>query len=264
MKLHSLENHPEYVKLKIELVRLQTHIHKSKQRLLIIFEGRDTAGKGGGIMRFVRFLNPRWYRIVALNKPTDTEKMQWYFQRYIKHLPDPGEFALFDRSYYNRAVVEPVMGFCTNEQYEKFMSQVNFIEKILVEDGIKIIKLWFSIDIKEQKVRLEKRRTNPLHQWKLSTVDTVAQQKFHEYTRYKFNMFERTSTEYCPWIIVEGNNKSTARIEALRYVVSQYDYPLKGETGVSMEFDPNIIKVLKSKEDSQLLFKKYKNSKRIV
>jgi polyphosphate kinase 2 (PPK2 family) len=141
------------------------------------------------------------------------------------------------------------------------MSQVNIIEKILVDDGIKIIKLWFSIDIEEQKVRLDKRRTNPLHQWKLSTVDTVAQQKFHEYTRYKLKMFERTSTDYSPWIVVNGNSKLTARIEALRYVVSQYDYPLKGETGVSMEVDPNIIAVLKSKEDAKLLLNHYEKSK---
>ena len=253
MKFHSLENHPEYVKLQTELVRLQTYIHSSKERLLIIFEGRDTAGKGGGIMRFVRYLNPRWYNIVALNKPTEIETKQWYFQRYIKQLPDPGEIALFDRSYYNRAVVEPVMGFCTDDQYEKFMSQVNYIEKILVEDGIKIIKLWFSLDIDEQKKRLEKRQTNPLQQWKLSTVDAVAQQKFHDYTRYKLNMFERTSTEYCPWIVINGNNKSTARLEALRYVVSQFDYPWKGETGVSMEVDSNIVTVLKSKADLALL-----------
>jgi polyphosphate kinase 2 len=249
MKLHSLENDPEYIKLKTELVWLQTHVHETKERLLIIFEGRDTAGKGGGIMRFVRYLNPRWYRIVALAKPTKVEQRQWYFQRYLKHLPDPGEFALFDRSYYNRAVVEPVMGFCTPEQYEKFMSQVSYIEKILVEDGIKIIKLWFSLEITEQQRRLEKRRTNPLYQWKMSTVDAVAQQKFHDYTNYKLRMFEQTSTEYCPWVVVDGNDKHNGRLEALRYVLSQHDYPKKGETGVSMKVDTKVVTVIKNKGD---------------
>lgn len=244
-----MENNPEYISLQTELVRLQTYAQEENKRLLIIFEGRDTAGKGGGIMRFVRYLNPRWYRIVALNKPTEIELGQWYFQRYIKRLPDPGEFALFDRSYYNRAVVEPVMGFCTDPQYEKFMSEVNMVEKMLVEDGIKIIKFWFSLDVKEQKKRLDNRKTNPLMQWKLSTVDAVAQQKFYDYTEYKLKMFERTSTEYAPWVIIDGNNRDTARLEALRYVVSNNDYPDKGATKVRMEVDPKIVTVLKSKED---------------
>ena len=177
MKFHVLENDPEYIGLQTELVWLQTHINETGGRLLIIFEGRDTAGKGGGIMRFVRYLNPRWYRIVALNKPTEVEQGQWYFQRYIKQLPDPGEIAFFDRSWYNRAVVEPVMGFCTDAQYSRFMSEVKQIEQMLVEDGIWIIKFWFSIGIEEQKKRLDDRKTNPLQQWKLSTVDAVAQQK---------------------------------------------------------------------------------------
>ena len=245
MKLLSLETNPEYIKLQTELVKLQTHLHETDQRLLIIFEGRDTAGKGGGIMRFVRYLNPRWYRIVALTKPTVIERGQWYFQRYIKHLPDPGEIAFFDRSYYNRAVVEPVMGFCTPEQHEQFMNTVNILEKMLVEDGIKIIKFWFSIEITEQKKRLKRRKTNPLFQWKLSTVDAVAQQKWKDYTKYKFKMFDRTATEYCPWIVINGNNKDTARLEAIRYVVNQYDYPEKGDTGVSMDINPEVISILK-------------------
>jgi polyphosphate kinase 2 len=249
MKLHSLENNPEYLQLKTELVWLQSHIHATRQRLLVIFEGRDTAGKGGGIMRFVRYLNPRWYRIVALNKPTEIERGQWYFQRYVKQLPDPGEIALFDRSYYNRAVVEPVMGFCTDEQYEAFMNQVNPLEQFLNEDGIKIIKLWFSLDIEEQKRRLENRRSNPLQQWKLSTVDAVAQQKFYDYTQYKLAMFERTSTDYCPWVVINGNHKDTARLEALRYVINQHDYPKKGEAGARMEIDPKVVTVLRSKDD---------------
>lgn len=249
MKLHALENDPEYISLQTELVRLQTYIHETNKRSLIIFEGRDTAGKGGGIMRFVRYLNPRWYRIVALSKPTEIERGQWYFQRYITELPDPGEIAFFDRSWYNRAVVEPVMGFCTSEQYERFINEVTKIEKILVEDGIKIIKFWFSIDNKEQKKRLENRKTNPLQQWKLSTVDAVAQQKWKDYTMYKQKMFEKTSTEYCPWVIIKGNNKDTARLEAIRYVVNQHDFPKKGDTSVNLENDPEVVTILKSRND---------------
>ena len=249
MKLHSLETNPEYISLQTELVWLQTHINETNQRLLIIFEGRDTAGKGGGIMRFVRYLNPRWYRIVALNKPNEVERGQWYFQRYIKQLPDPGEIAFFDRSWYNRAVVEPVLGFCTPEQYKRFMSEVNKIEKILVNDGIKIIKFWFSIDIKEQKKRLDNRKTNPLLQWKLSTVDAVAQQKWKEYTRYKEKMFEKTSTSHCPWVVIKGNNKDTARLEAIRYVVNQHEFPRKGDTSVNLENDSEVVTVLSSRKD---------------
>jgi len=244
MKLLSLETNPEYIKLQTELVKLQTHLHKTNQRLLIIFEGRDTAGKGGGIMRFVRYLNPRWYRIVALTKPTEIERGQWYFQRYIKQLPDPGEIAFFDRSYYNRAVVEPVMRFCTPEQHEKFMNTVNILEKMLVEDGIKIIKFWFSIEINEQKKRLKRRKINPLFQWKLSTVDAVAQQKWKDYTKFKEKMFKLTSTEHSPWVVINGNNKSIARLEAIRYVVNQYDYPEKGKTGIDLGIDREVITLL--------------------
>ncbi|NJO87871.1 MAG: polyphosphate kinase 2 [Chloroflexia bacterium] len=249
MKLHSLETDPEYISLQTELVKLQKHIQKENKRLLIIFEGRDTAGKGGSIMRFVRYLNPRRYRIVALNKPSEVEEGQWYFQRYIKQLPDPGEIAFFDRSWYNRAVVEPVMGFCTKEEYEQFMINVNIIEKMLVDDGIKIIKFWFSIDIEEQKNRLERRRTNPLQQWKLSTVDAVAQQKWEDYTEYKIKMFERTSTLHSPWVVIKGNNKDIARLEAIRYVVNHNDYAEKGLTSVRLTEDPEVVTILNSSMD---------------
>jgi len=164
-------------------------------------------------------------------------------------LPDPGEIAFFDRSWYNRAVVEPVMGFCSSEQYDRFINEVTKIEKILVEDGIKIIKFWFSIDNKEQKKRLENRKTNPLQQWKLSTVDAVAQQKWKDYTMYKQKMFEKTSTAYCPWVIIQGNNKDIARLEAIRYVVNQLDFPSKGETSVNLENDPAVVTILRSRND---------------
>ncbi len=241
MSLHSLETNQEYINLQTELVRLQGSINDQQQRLLIIFEGRDTAGKGGAIMRFVRFLNPRHYRIVALPKPTDLEKGQWYFQRYIEHLPNPGEVVFFDRSWYNRAVVEPVMGFCTEEQYQRFLEQVVQIEKMLVEDGMHLIKFWFSIDVEEQRKRLEDRNVNPLSQWKLSTVDALAQAKWDDFTRYKEAMFRATSKPECPWVIVKGNDKDLARMEAMRYVLHVSDFTRKGETGVRLQPEQGVV-----------------------
>ncbi|VUD68752.1 Thymidylate kinase [Thalassocella blandensis] len=245
MAFHSLENDPEYINLQTELVWMQQWLHTQRKRLLILFEGRDTAGKGGAIMRFVRYINPRHYRIVALSKPSEAEMGQWYFQRYIQHLPDPGKIAFFDRSWYNRAVVEPVMGFCTPQQYELFIKQVVQFEQMLYEDGLPIIKFWFSIDPEEQKRRLEERQTSPLKQWKLSTVDAQAQARWHDFTQYKEAMFASTSSKYCPWIVVEGNNRDVARLEAMRYVLSQVEYDRKGETGEKLQHDPSIIEVIR-------------------
>lgn len=241
MALHSLETDPTYLNLQTELVRMQKWIQENGKRLLIIFEGRDTAGKGGAIMRFVRFLNPRGYRIVALNKPTELERGQWYFQRYLKELPNPGEIVFFDRSWYNRAVVEPVMGFCSEKEYQDFLHQVILLEKMLIDDGVYLVKFWFSIRTEEQKRRLEDRRTNPLQQWKLSTVDMVAQQKWDAYTLYKEKMFARTGTKNSPWVVIEGNNKNIARLEAMRYLISIMDFPDRGMTGEMLEPNPDII-----------------------
>jgi polyphosphate kinase 2 len=258
MALHSLETDPEYLSLQTEFVHLQSHLADAKQRLLVIFEGRDTAGKGGGIMRFARFLNPRHYRIVALTKPTEVERGQWFLQRYLRHLPDPGEIVFFDRSWYNRAVVEPVMGFCTPEQHEEFMSFVVKLEETLVRDGIRIIKFWFSIDREEQNRRLAKRQTEPLHMWKMSTVDAVAQQNWEAYTEYKAKMFRETSTSFCPWVVVDGNDKDTARMEAMRYLVSQMDYPKKGSAAERLEPDPEIIEVLSNAEEVERYLESHK------
>jgi polyphosphate kinase 2 len=227
--------------LQIELVRLQRHIQETQTRLVLIFEGRDTAGKGGAIFRFTQYLNPRAMRTVAMPKPTEVEKGQWFFQRYIKELPNPGEIVFFDRSWYNRAVVEPVMGFCTDEQYSLFLEQVPLLEKMLIDDGIKLIKFWFSIDIEEQKRRLRDRQINPLKQWKISTIDMLAQQKWHEFTRYKELMFEATHRDYSPWVIIKGNDKEIARLESIKYVLSNMEYAQKGETGVSLECNSEII-----------------------
>jgi polyphosphate kinase len=244
--LFALENQPEYLDLQVEMVRMQTWLRKKRKRLLIIFEGRDAAGKGSTIMRFVRFLNPRHYRIVALAKPTELEAGQWYFQRYIKELPNPGEIVFFDRSWYNRAVVEPVMGFCSDRQYRFFMEQVVLVERMLKEDKLHLIKFWFSIDEPEQIKRIEERKINPLKQWKLSTVDAMAQARWHEYTRYKEAMFENTSTAENPWLVVEGNDRDRACLEAMRYVLNKLKYSHKGETGSRLEPDLEIVQLQSS------------------
>jgi len=243
MELLALETNPEYINLQTEMIWMQRWVMETQQRLVIIFEGRDTAGKGGAILRFVRFINPRGYRVVALPKPTEVEKGQWYFQRYIKVLPDPGEIVFFDRSWYNRAVVEPVMGFCTDEQYHLFMKQVVSLEKMLIEDGTKIIKFWFSIDVKEQKHRLEERKSDPLKQWKLSTIDLLAQLKWDNYTEHKDVMFKKTGKKHCPWVVIRGNDRDKARLEAMRYVLNALDYPDKGKTGERIKPDKRIVKL---------------------
>lgn len=241
MALHLLEQDQEYINLQTELVWLQQHIKETNQRILILFEGRDTAGKGGAIMRFIRFLNPRLFKVVALSKPTEKEEGQWYFQRYIEHLPSPGEIVLFDRSWYNRAVVEPVMGFCSKKQYNLFNRQVVSLEKMLVQDGVHVFKFWFSIDAEEQKRRLDDRVHNPLKQWKLSSVDVQAQSKWEEFTFYKEAMFKKTAKPHSPWVVVKGNERDVARKEVMRYVVNKLDYNKKGETGERLTLDTNIV-----------------------
>jgi len=231
----------ELRKLQIELVKLQRWISKNKKRVVVIFEGRDAAGKGGNIRRFSEHLNPRSMRTVALTKPTEIERGQWYFERYIKKLPNPGEIVFFDRSWYNRAVVEPVMGFCDKQQYKRFMSQVSEFEHMLYEDGIVIIKFWFSIDKEEQKRRFEARLSNPLKRWKFSPVDEKGQELWDVYTSYKEKMFSQTHTTYSPWIIVKANAKKVARLESMRYVLSQFEYEGKDESLTTLYPDPNIV-----------------------
>jgi polyphosphate kinase 2 len=244
MELFNIEKEPTFINLQIEMIAMQKWVQETGQRVAILFEGRDTAGKGGSILRFTRYLNPRAYRVVALPKPSEVERGQWYFQRYINELPNRGEIVFFDRSWYNRAVVEPVMGFCSDEQYEVFMREVVILEKMLVEDGIHIFKLWFSIDLEEQEKRLNERSVNPLKKWKLSTVDIQAQLKWHQYTHYKNSMFESTSWERAPWISFKGNSKKKARIESMRYVLSKLDYPEKGSTGIRLDPDTNIVTIV--------------------
>ncbi len=227
--------------LQTHLVNLQQWIAAQKMRVAIIFEGRDAAGKGGSIKRFVEHLNPRSSRVVALTKPTDVERGQWYFRRYIKELPDPGEIVFFDRSWYNRAVVEPVMGFCDEHQYSRFMVQVPEFEHMLYEDGVTLIKFWFSISKEEQSRRFESRLQNPLKKWKFSPVDRKGQELWDKYTYYKEQMLSRTHTTFSPWVIVKADNKKVARLESMRHVLSQFDYPGKQNGGSAILADPNII-----------------------
>lgn len=236
-----LKYEDELEQLQIELVKLQRWVQTTKQRVAIIFEGRDAAGKGGTIRRFIEHLNPRAMRVVALPKPTEEEIGQWYFQRYVRQLPNRGEIVFFDRSWYNRAVVEPVMGFCNEEQYERFMQQVTEFEHMLYEDSIKIIKFWFSISKDEQQSRFASREINPLKQWKLSPIDQEAQGMWAKYTSFKEKMFSRTHTTFSPWIIVRANDKKKARLESIRYVLSQMNYDGKENAATSLYPDPNII-----------------------
>jgi len=227
--------------LQIELVKLQRYIRKNKLRVAVIFEGRDAAGKGGNIRRFMEHLNPRSMRLVALNKPTDVERGQWYFRRYIQHLPNPGEIVFFDRSWYNRAVVEPVMGFCNDEQYRQFMVQLPEFEHMLYEDGVIIVKFWLSITKEEQLKRFNARMGNPLKRWKFSPVDKKGQEYWDVYTKYKELMFSRTHTSFSPWIIVKTNDKQEARLNCMRHVLSLLEYEGKDEAKTSLLPDPNVI-----------------------
>jgi polyphosphate kinase 2 len=239
--LKKLKYEEELLRLQSELVSLQKHIAENNMRVAILFEGRDAAGKGGSIKRFKEHLNPRTSRVVALTKPTEVEKGQWYFRRYIKELPNPGEIVFFDRSWYNRAVVEPVMGFCSNEQYYKFMAQVPEFEHLLYEDNVKVIKFWFSISKEEQKKRFDSRIQNPLKRWKFSPVDMKGQELWDSYTHYKELMFSKTHNNFSPWIMVKTNCKKEARLESMRYVLSQFEYEDKGHSGCRLLPDPNVI-----------------------
>ena len=239
--IDKIEYESELLKLQAELVDLQQWTAKHKMRVCVLFEGRDAAGKGGAIRRFTEHLNPRSMRVVALPKPTEIEKGQWYFRRYIKELPEPGELVFFDRSWYNRAVVEPVMDFCTDDAYNKFMVQVPEFEHMLYEDGVLIIKFWFSISKDEQKKRFNSRLKNPLKQWKFSPVDKEGQKRWDKYTFYKEQMFSQTHNSFSPWIIIKTNSKKQARLESIRHVLSRFDYDRKGSSKTTVLPDPNVV-----------------------
>jgi polyphosphate kinase 2 len=232
--------------LQEELIKLQNWMINSDKRVLIIFEGRDAAGKGGTIKRFTDGLMPRYHRVVALPKPSETEKGQWYFQRYTAHLPTSDEIVLLDRSWYNRAVVEPVNGFCTADQYDHFMTQVNDFEKMLINDGIYIFKFWLDITKEEQENRFHERRTDPLKQWKIGPVDAKAQELWDEYTKYRDIMFKQTDSKHCPWIFVNADSKKKTRIECIKYVLNALDYDGKSDSKISLKPDKDVINLYRN------------------
>ncbi|PID62780.1 MAG: polyphosphate kinase 2 [Gammaproteobacteria bacterium] len=252
--------------LQVELLKLQKWVQETGQRLVIIFEGRDAAGKGGTIKRFMEHLNPRGARVVALNKPTDAERGQWYFQRYVQHLPTTGEIVLFDRSWYNRAGVERVMGFCSNDEYEEFLRQVPEFEKHLTRSGIFVVKLWFSVTRDEQRRRFKAREAHPLKQWKLSPVDLESLDKWDDYTAAKEAMFFHTDTAEAPWITVKSDCKKRARLNAMRYVLHKLPYENKDLEQIG-PIDPLLVDRAGSSFDlrdldvNKRLSKKQKNKK---
>ncbi|MEU8134212.1 polyphosphate kinase 2 [Streptodolium elevatio] len=226
--------------LQIELLKLQRWVKDTGQRLVVVCEGRDAAGKGGTIQRFTERLNPRGARVVALDKPTEREAGQWYFQRYVNHLPSTGEIVFFDRSWYNRAGVERVMGFCTPQEHELFLRQCPVFERMLVEDGIVLVKFWFSVSRAEQRTRFAIRQVDPVRRWKLSPTDLASLDRWDEYTRAKVEMFRATDTEQAPWTVVKSNDKRRARLEAMRSLLAQCDYTSK-DTAVVGKPDPLIV-----------------------
>ena len=214
----------ELKRLQLELVKLQEWVRHTGERIAIIFEGRDAAGKGGVINRISAPMNPRFCRVVALGTPTERERGQWYFQRYIEHLPTKGEIVIFDRSWYNRAGVERVMGFCTEHQYQKFLDACPKFENLLLKDGIRLIKYWFSVSDNEQEKRFQERVQNPMKNWKLSPMDLEARNKWVEYSQAKDAMFEYTDTKESPWWVVDGEEKKRARLNCIEHLISQFDY----------------------------------------
>jgi polyphosphate kinase 2 len=241
--------------LQVELLKLQAWVKESGSRVIILFEGRDAAGKGGTIKRIMEHLNPRGARVVALEKPSEEEKGQWYFQRYVKHLPTKGEIVLFDRSWYNRAGVERVMGFCTDEEYMEFMREVPEFERNLVRSGIFLFKFWFSVSKEEQIRRFKDRETHPLKQWKLSPIDKASLDKWEQYTEAKEKMFFYTDTSDSPWTVVKSNCKKRARLNAMRYILQKFPYDNKTVKQIG-KIDPLIVgrsNVIYEKGESNIL-----------
>ena len=239
-RLPRKEYEREKRRLQIQLLRLQGWVKETGQQLVVLFEGRDAAGKGGTIKRFTEHLNPRGTKVVALDKPSEREQTQWYFQRYVAHLPAAGEIALFDRSWYNRAGVERVMGYCTDEQYQRFMRQAPEFERMLVDSGIRLVKFWFSVSRREQRTRFIVRRIDPVRQWKLSPTDLASLDHWDDYTAAKEAMFAATDTDHAPWTVIKSNDKKRARLEALRYVLWSLPYEGKDEAVIGQP-DPNIV-----------------------
>ena len=240
VKKFTLAYEQELQKLQIELLKWQKHVIANEQRVLLLFEGRDAAGKGGTIKRIIEHMNPRGARVVALLKPSDRERTQWYFQRYIQHLPSGGEIVLFDRSWYNRAMVEPTMGFCTDEENKRFLKDTPMLESMLVKNGIMLFKFFFSVSKREQLRRFDSRETDPLKQYKISPVDREAQERWDDYTLRKFQMLNETNRTISPWVMIRSDNKKKARLNCIKHILSQVEY--KGKISPEeLEIDPEIV-----------------------
>ena len=241
VKKKKLKYEKELVKLQIELLKLQSYVKEKGLKVLILTEGRDAAGKGGTIKRITEHLNPRGCRVVALEKPSDVERTQWYFQRYIKHLPSAGEIVIFDRSWYNRGGVEPVMGFCTNEEHNMFLRQVPKLEEMLVNSGIILFKFYFSVSKEEQKARFDSRKDDPLKQYKLSPVDQQSQILWEQYTLAKYSMLLASNTDFAPWTIIVSNDKKKARLNTIKSILARIDCPKK-ISKKELEVDEKLVK----------------------
>ena len=241
VRKETLDYERELTKLQIELLKLQNHVKEKGLKVLMIFEGRDAAGKGGTIKRITEHLNPRGARVVALEKPSDIERTQWYFQRYTQYLPSAGEIVFFDRSWYNRAGVEPVMGFCTTEEHHEFLREVPEFEKMLVKSGIVLFKFYFSVSKKEQAKRFKKREIDPLKQYKLSPVDKESQNLWDKYTIAKFSMLMASNTDIAPWIIIKSDDKKRARLNCIRHILLNIEYKNKIEEKNFFKIDKNIL-----------------------
>ncbi|MEA1999047.1 MAG: polyphosphate kinase 2 [Euryarchaeota archaeon] len=255
VKKSTIEYEEELRNLQTELIKVQNHVKTCGLRVLVLFEGRDAAGKGGTIKRFIEHINPRGVRVVALEKPSDREQNQWYFQRYVQHLPSAGEIVLFDRSWYNRAMVEPVMKFCTDEQNKRFLKDVPLFEQLLVKDEIILFKFYFSVSKDEQMRRFDERKTDPLKQYKVSPVDEMAQEMWDQYTIKKFQMLSETNRTIAPWTIIRSDRKKKARLNCIKYILHNMDYEGKIHEN-KLKPDPEIvisgIDELKYMEDNML------------
>ena len=223
------DNEKQLKPYQAELIKLQQHLEEHNKKMIILFEGRDAAGKGGTIRRVTRYMNEKRYRVVALGKPTEEQRTQWFYQKYIQHFPSAGEMVLFDRSWYNRAMVESVFEFCTQKEYEDFMKGVKGFEKDLVRQGTILIKLYFSVTKDEQASRFERRKTDPLRQWKLSEIDVQAQERWDDFTNTKYKMLKQTHSHTAPWTVIRSNDKHMARLEVLKVILNSVDYENRGE-----------------------------------
>ncbi len=234
------DNDAQLVPYQVELLKLQRHIEDTNERMIVLFEGRDAAGKGGTIRRMTRYMNEKRYRVVALGKPTQEQRSQWYFQRYVSQFPVGGEMVLFDRSWYNRAMVEPVFGFCSEEEYHNFMHGVVGFEKDLVRQGTILIKLYFSVTKKEQQRRFDRRRDDPLRSWKLSEVDMQAQEHWDDFTEKKYEMLKRTHTDMAPWTVIRSEDKQLARLNSMKVILNAIDYKDR-DPDLDFSVDPDLV-----------------------